>query len=197
MSYYIASTVFRASVPILLNTSFISLKDYFRSKPCVPRTELVDRVAKLDLRSKLELYESVLEDIRDTMTLSDMIKVAIENVQEILLKINDLLSVVEVNLGMVRDFTDRKSHFDSFFFVTKKWYDKNEEEMIQTLTMYNTLLSDRYNALVSVVKLQLSVQDHTLAQMPTAPVHHARDPLCDEFFPTSTIPTHYAKSVQL
>lgn len=186
MSYFIASTVFRASVPILLNTSFLSLKDYLRSKPTIPRTELVNRLAKLDLRSKIELYENVLEDIRDSIVLSDMIKVAIDNVQEILLKINDLLSVVEVNLGMVKDFSDRKSQFDSFFFVTKKWYDKNEEEMIETLQMYNTLLTGRYEALVSVINLQISVRER-VDTFPTVPSHEL----------TGHIPTNYARSVQL
>ena len=154
MGLYIASTVFRASLPILLNTSFHSARAYLRSKPKVPVSVLRERVIKLDLRSKVELYQNVLQDVRDSTVRTDMMVVAMDNVQELLVKINDLLTALEVNLGLVEGGSN-----SNFFYVSRRWYDRNDEEMVQELVVYDEILTSRFDSLVAIIGLQLQVRE--------------------------------------
>lgn len=156
MGFYLAGTVFKASLPILLNSSFHSFKSYMRSKPTVPTAVLREKVIKLDLRSKVELYENVLQDIKESTVRTDMMIVALENLQEILVKINELLTALEVNLGI----SERANMGGSpnFFYVSKRWYDRNDEEMVGQLMIYNDILTSRFESLIAVLKLQLRVR---------------------------------------
>ena len=155
MTSFVIRTLFTASVPLLLRTSVATVRFAFNRKPAVTENELREKLAMLDLRAKLDLYETVLQDIRDTTGATDMLSVALTNVQDLLFKMKELLTIVETNLRIGGNGNDI---FD-FLHVSRTWYDRNEEEMIDKLQLYDTLLATRYDALISTLQLQLRVRD--------------------------------------
>ena len=161
MTSFVIRTIFTASVPILVRTSVATMKLALKKRPSATDTELRERLALLDLRPKLNLYETVLQDIRDTAAATDMLTIALANVQELLLQTKELLTIVETNL---------RPEGHDFLYVSKVWYDRNEEEMVEKLKVYNTLLGLRYDALLSTLKLQLHVRE-AIGHLHPVPVH--------------------------
>ena len=157
-------SIFTASVPILVRTSVATVKLALKKRPVVGDAELRERLALLDLRPKLHLYETVLQDIRDTAVATDMLTVALANVEDLLHEMKELLTTVETNL--------RPKGNADFLYISRVWYDRNEEEMIEKLTVYNTLLVARYDALIKTLQLQLHVREAN-----GLPLEHCRAPV--------------------
>ena len=151
MTSFVIRTILTVSVPILVRTSVAAAKLALKKRPVVSDTELRERLALLDLRPKLNLYETVLQDIRDSEVATDMLTVALKNVEDLILEMKELMTTVETNL--------RPKGNADFLYISRVWYDRNEEDMVEKLTVYNTLLATRYDALISTLQLQLRVRE--------------------------------------
>jgi hypothetical protein len=144
-SYLMSSLLFNA-LPTAVSRSIETVNRLLTQPSVVSDDVLRERILALDLECKLKCYKALLDDLNENTKLSNSVKIAVENVENALIKVDEILICLDKNLS---------KEPNGFYYISKLYFlEGNSEKMVMSLVVYTKILDQRFEYLIKLLNIK-------------------------------------------